>query len=201
MLLIMKNKMNITSKIYLLAIALLFLNFDSLVTEKYQVEIIQNGLVVPIVNDVAQLEKKEFQIRITLNDHDGVFMSASFNRDYFDLKAEDEIKDYKWLNSKSRAESTFNKDKELHIHNEYVSYLFYDRSIDWHRFDKKVIVLDNKVIGTKTVRKIRVEESKLKFPINKIDQSIYLFFVATENWNGDKVPSELGRKKIELRWK
>ena len=192
--------MKIISKILLVAILILFMSLVGLESEKYQVEILQDGKIVPLVHNVASLEKKEFQIRITLNDHDGVFMSSSFNRDYFDLRDEQEIKDYRWLNSKTRVEKNFNKDKELAIDDENVSYLFYDKNMDWHRFDKDLVINGNKVIGTKTIKKVLVESSNQEIPLKKIGKNIYLFFVATEEWKGDKGPKELGRTKIELRW-
>ena len=128
-------------------------------------------------------------------------MSASFNRDYYNLKDEQEIENYKQLGSMTRAEKNFNEDKELAIDDKAVSYLFYDKNMDWHRFDNNIEINNNVVIWTKTIDKVSVEKTKKDIPLQKIKKNIYLFFVATEEWSEDKAPKELGRKKIELRWK
>ena len=100
--------MKVTSKSIFITIAtavlILIMGFTKLKSEKFHIEILQNGHALTIVDNVVELEKKEFKIRITLIDHDGVFMSSSFQRGYFDLKEGEEIKDYKWLNSKTRVE-------------------------------------------------------------------------------------------------
>jgi len=187
--------------ILLISIFSIFLvSFNGIKTDKYRVEILQDNKIIPIVNNVVTLEKKEFQIRVILNNHDGVFMSASFDRDYFDLKDNDEIKDYKWLNLKTRAENSFNIDKELVIHNEYVSYLFYDKNLDWHRFDSSIIINGKTIKGTKTVQKLFDENSNQEISLKNVTKNIYLFFLATEKWEDDVIPKELGRTKIEIRW-
>ena len=193
--------MKILSWIRLVVIFILFTSFSGPESKKYQVEIVQDGQLIPIVDNIALLEKKEFQIKITLYNHEGVFMSSSFNRDYFDLRDDQEIKDYRWLNLKSIAEEEYNKDKELVVDDELVSFLFYDKKMDWHRFDENIVIDRNIVIATKTINKVLVHSSNQEITINQIDNNIYLFFVATEEWNGDVAPKELGRKKIELRWK
>lgn len=176
------------------------MSFSGLKSKQYKVEILQDGKPVEIVDNVAELEKKEFQIRITLKKQDGVFMSASFHRDYYDLKDEEEIKDYKWLNLKTRAEKKFNEDKELVIDDEIVSYVHY-KSEELHQFDKDVALKRNKVIGTKTVRHIRIQDSWKEVRLVDVEKDIYLFFAATEDWKDDETPKELGRLKLHLKWK
>jgi len=191
-------------KVYIVsAIAILFLimGFTKLKSKKFEVEILQNGQRIEIVNNTVELEKEEFQIRITLKKQHGVYMSASFQRDYFDLGEDEAIKDYKWLASKVLAEATFNENKELFTDDESLSYLFYDKTQDWHRFDKEVKVKRRKVIGTKTVRKIRIKDTKEEIPLADISQDIYLFFVATERYERNKIAEEFGRLKVQIKWK
>ena len=179
----------------------LLMSFSGLKSKKFRVEIIQDGQLIEIVNNTVQLEKKEFQIRITLKKQDGVFMSSSFRKDYFNLKKDEEIKDYKWLNIKARAESDFNEDQELMIDDEIVSYLFYDKEKDWHRFDKGVKVNGKKVVGTKKIKQVLIQDTKEKIDILNLDNDIYLFFVATEQWKKGEIPKELGRLKVRITWK
>jgi hypothetical protein len=74
--------------------------------------------------------------------------------------------------------------------------------LNWHRFDKDVQVNGNTVIGTKTIDKIYIESNKKTIPLKNINRSIYLFFITTNDENGNNPsPKELGRYKVELRWK
>lgn len=187
--------------VVLIGSLLLLQSFTGLKSKKFKVEILQNGRAIEIVDNVVQLEKKEFKIRVTLKKQDGVFMSASFHRDYFDLEKDDAIKDYKWLNQKAFAEESFNQDKALMVDNEGVSYLFYDKEKDWHRFDKGVKVKGKKVIGTKTIRQVLIPNTNEKIDLWYLNKDIYLFFVATEDWENGDTPKELGRLKVRIQWK
>ena len=184
------------------SIALLFMSFASPQPPKFQVEIIQNNQVVPIENNVAVLEKKEFKLRITLINQDGIYFNSSFNRNLFNLQDNQEITGLANFANTTRIEENFNTDKDMEIDDESVSYLFYNDSMDWHRFDTDVQIAANSIIGTKTVDKIYVERNKKTIPLDKMNRSIYLFFVATNDASGSNpAPKELGRCKIELRWK
>lgn len=185
----------------LLSIIILMTGATSLPSKKYEIEIIQDGKAVEVKDSIVELKKEPFQIKVTLKNHEGIFMSASFNRDYYDTKEHEEIKDYKWLNSKARAESNFNADQELAIHDESLSYLFYEKELDWHRFDKEIIVNKKEVIGTKTIKKMFVESTQETIDLKDVDKPVYLFFFATKKWKSDNPPRELGRIKLKLVWK
>lgn len=193
--------MKITRLSFVLLIIIFMSSFAGLKSRKYCVEIVQDGKSLRIINNKVELEKKPFQIRITLFNHDGVYMSASFGRDYFDLKSTDEIKDYKYLSSKTRAEPSFNAEKDLVVHPELVSYLFYNAKMDWHRFDKDVTVKGKQVTGTKTINQIWDQEADEFINITDINKNIFLFFVATKARKNGKLPQELGRLKVQLTWK
>jgi len=190
---------------FLITTLILFsiLGFTKLKSKRYQIEIFQDGAPVEIINNTVQLEKKEFQIKVKLKKQEGVFMSASFNKDYYGLKENEPIKDYKWLNQKTRAESHFNADKSLHIDDDIVSYLSYVKSLGWHRFDKDIIVKGKKVIGTKTINNFIVKDEGLEARIQDIKRPIYFFFVATDEWSDTvgEAPEELGRLKLKIEWK
>ncbi len=186
----------------LAASAIILLSFASQNTPIFKVEILQNNKVIPIENHIALLEKKQFQLRITLNNLDGIYFHSSFNPTYFKLKDNQEIKGLQTMSNFTRVEENFNEDRDMEIEDESISYLFYDSSLNWHRFDKDIQVNGNTVIGTKTVDKIYVESNQKTIPLKNINRNIYLFFVATNNKDGNNPsPKELGRYKVELRWK
>jgi hypothetical protein len=186
----------------LAASAIILLSFASQNTPIFKVEILQNNKKIPIENHVATLEKKQFQLRITLNNHDGIYFHSSFNPKYFNLKDNQEITSLQTISNFTRVEENFNTDRDMEIDDESISYLFYDSTINWHRFDKDVQVNGNTVIGTKTIEKIYIERNKKTIPISNINRSVYLFFFATNNQSGGNTATkELGRYKVELRWK
>lgn len=189
------------STTFIIAILIISFSFKGLQSEKFDVEILQDGESVEIVNNRVFLDKKEFKIRVTLKNHEGVYMSSSFQTDYFSLNDNDPIKDFEWLGAKSRAEVKFNGDKELRINKEIVSYLFYDPELDWHRFDKDIILEQNKVIGVKTIERIYDEDIEKSINLSDISNDIFLFFVASGKYKNGKIPDEYGRIKIQIKWK
>ena len=192
-------------KIFMRLILILTLFYSGVQNEycaqTFKVEIFQDGVIVEIKNQKVELEKKEFQIKVTLKKLEGVFMNASFQKDYFGLKPSEPIKDYQYIDLKTMAEAEFNTDKELFIHNEYFNYLFYNKAKDWHRFDKGVVAKRKKAIGTKTVRKLWLVNSKKSVNLIENQKDLYLFFVAKNEEEKTKIQEELGRLQIHIQWK
>lgn len=187
---------------FILVSLLGFLGFQTVCSaQKFKIEILQDGELVEIIDESVELEKKEFQIRVTLKKQEGVFMNASFQKNYYTLKPSDPIKDYEYLDLKTMAEVEFNGDQELFIHDEYFNYLFYNRAKDWHRFDKELVFKGKKVIGTKTVQNLWEVNNKETTKLKDVQKDIYLFFVAPNDRSKEKVPKELGRYKIHVKWK
>lgn len=166
----------------------------------FAVAIEQDGKMVHIQNHIAQLKKAPFKVVITLKGIDGVYMSASFQPTLYNLAATDSIPDYAEMSAMVRAESNFNEDKELFVESSGFSYLFYDSTMNWHRFDKKIKVEGAHVIGSKTVKSIIAPDSKTSYAISKIKDDVYLFFVATERVPYGQIPKELERYKLKLTW-
>jgi Fe-S oxidoreductase len=192
-------------KIFMRLILILTLFYSGVQNEycaqTFKVEIFQDDVIVEIKNQKVELEKKEFQIRVTLKKLEGVFMNASFQKDYFGLKPSEPIKDYQYIDLKTMAEAEFNTDKELFIHNEYFNYLFYNKAKDWHRFDKGVVAKRKKAIGTKTVEKLWLVNSKKSVNLKENQKDLYLFFVAKNEEETTKIQEELGRLQIHIQWK
>jgi len=169
--------------------------------QKFKIEILQEGKIIEVIDEMIELEKKEFQIRVTLKKQEGVFMNASYQKDYYALKPSDPIKDYEYIDLKTMAEVEFNTDKELFIHDEYFNYLFYNKAKNWHRFNKELVFKGKKVIGTKTVQNLWGVNNKETTKLKDVKKDIYLFFVAPNDRSKEKVPKELGRYKIHVKWK
>ncbi len=184
--------------ITLLSLLVLVSSFK-LKSKKYNIEIIQHGVVVPITGNTVILDKEVFQLRVTLKNIHGIYMSSSFDRGYFDTKETEPIKDFKYIGSKCRAEPSFNSDKEFGIDTESLSFLFYDKTMDWHRFDKGVLVKGKKVIGLKTIQQVYIDDTKETILLKDLTQDIFLFFFATKKV--ENTEKELGRLKLQIKWK
>ena len=169
--------------------------------QSFKVEIFQDDKPMEIIDQRVELEKKEFQIRVTLKKLEGVFMNASYKKDYFGLNTSDPIKDFEFISLKAMAVPEFNTDKKLHIHHEYFNYLFYNKAKDWHRFDKVVVAKRKKAIGTKTVQKLWLINSKKSVNLKENQKDLYLFFVAKSEGGKAKIQEELGRLQIHIQWK
>ena len=188
----------------LLAVCLTAASFTGLKSKKFRVEIFQHGQAVEIVNDVARLDKKPFLIRVTLRKQEGIYMSASFSKEYFGLGPDEAIPDYEYLHAKAMVESNFNEDKEIIIADDAIAYLFYNPDLDWHRFDKdlKILKKGKKVIGNRTVENFMLRTTRKTYPIADIDQDVYLWFLAQEAYErGKENLREFGRAKVKLEWK
>jgi hypothetical protein len=171
-------------------------------SRKFSVEILQNGETQKITGNTVLLEKKPFQIRVTLINHPGIYMNSSWNRDYFDLEEKEEIPDFRFIDMKARAEAKFNEDMDLVMEDEYFSYLFYDPRLDWHRFDEEQLwVKGKKVTGIKTVSRLSELHPSAQIETGEVEKDIYLFFVASNEPEIREEAAEYQRMKIHIKWK
>lgn len=166
----------------------------------FSVALEQDGKMITTQQGVALLKKAPFKIIVTLIGIDGVYINASFQPTLYHLAATDSIPEYMNMSAMVRAESNFNEDKELFVESSGYSYLFYDSTINWHRFDKKITITGNNVIGCKTVKTVVAPDDKTAYAISKIKNDIYLFFVATTRVPYGQIPKELERYKLKLTW-
>ena len=147
------------------------------------------------------LRREPFKIVITLKDIEGVYLFADFADSIFKLNEKEEVPGFKYLPEMAMAEPRFNEDKELAINKTGWSYWFYEKDMDWHRFDKDVLVTPDSVVATKTIKQFYFVDTKDVTDIGKIDQSLYLFFLAVEETKKGGIPKkELMRRKIRINW-
>ena len=173
-------------------------SFTRPLSPSYEIDILQNGEILEVDEQVVKLKKAPFTIRVKLFGLDGVFMNASTDKSLFELEDGDAIPDLTFIESKTMAEPAFYEDKVLSLSNGLYSYLFYDPDQNWHRFDS-VTVLNGQVTGIKKVENLFNMESGKSEPVEKAKKNIYLFFVSiSKGQNGQAV--ELKRHKIMLRW-
>ena len=185
---------------YISFLLLLCVAFTGWSQEKaISIRMLQHGVEVPPQNGIVLLDKKPFAIEVKLTNVDGVYLYAGFSDSIYRTEHHEPIPGYAELADMAMAEEEFNKDQELLISSEGWSYWFYDRSMDWHRFDKAVTILDSEtVIATKTVRQFNLIEAHKLVKMERAGQPLYLFFVAMEPGDEKK---ELERYKLIIHWK
>ena len=149
------------------------------------------------------LQQKTFKIQVLLQHLDGVYVFASLHESLYNLPVQQAVPGLSSIADLVMAEEAFNKDKELLVADDGWSYWFFDPSLDWHRFNKKIVLLDSgRVVGTKTVKQLYfvADQESVKLKENK--QPLYLFFVATVkvDENGSPV-QELYRRRIKIEWR
>ena len=197
--------------------SLLLGNCNKKTEEAFTVEIYQDNKLIPIQDHIVELDRSSFTIEVQLNNHPGVYINGSTNDEYYNLKEDQEIRDYQYLPYKAFAELQFNEDQQIILDPDGFHFLFYDPKLDWHRFDADIIKEGNKIIGTKKVTNFWYKgdemnsglnhgnKDDLKINVNEIEDDIYLFFIATlEEDNDDKysnkILEELKRDKIKIEW-
>lgn len=149
------------------------------------------------------LQKKTFKIQVLLQNLPGVYAFASFKDSLFNLPDNMPVPGFNQLAVMTMAEEEHNKEKELLINNDGWSYWFYDPSINWHRFNKKIIRLDSgRVVGTKTIKQLFLLPERDALRLKENGAALYLFFVAAETEEDDGTPQrELLRRKIKIEWR
>jgi hypothetical protein len=163
------------------------------------IRLLQHGVEVPPQNGIVLLDKKPFVIEVKLTNVEGVYLYAGFTDSIYRTEHHEAIPGYADLENMAMAEDEFNSEQELLISSEGWSYWFYDRSLNWHRFDKSVNIVDSEtVIATKTIRQFNLVESQKMVKTERAGQPLYLFFVAMEPGDEKK---ELERYKLIIHWK
>lgn len=181
----------------------------------FEVEVVQNGKVKKEKNGVISLKKAPFKFKITLLKTDNVDVSASWGKYYFDYPDDkdifecnnDDLEGCRFVGLKAGAEDQFNEYENICVGNgDYQFNWFYNKeSIDWHRFDKGVIVKNGVIHAEMTVNNILDLDARddgqsgYKYPTNEINKDIYMVF-ATSKYTPQKT-SELQRKKFILKFK
>lgn len=174
----------------------------------YKIEILQDGKIIPPENGIIELEKAAFQYQVKMRGTEGIYLANSFDRYYFDIPDDESMfgrsdYGYKFLGGKCMAELPFNEEKELYMCDQNgISYWFYDRSEDWHRFDKGVKEENGFITAKKTVEKLYIDEENV-LNVSNNEQDIYIISClrASEDRASDQFDTDIQRKKLILKFK
>lgn len=153
--------------------------------------------------DSITLERKAFKIQVLLQHIKGVYLFASFSDSLYKLEENMPVPGFAELPSKAMAEEEFNKEKELIVDDGGWSYWFFDPAMTWHRFNKKIILLDSdRVVGTKTIKQLYFPPSKETVKLKDNRTALYLFFTVVKDETPDGKPgNELLRRRVKIDWR
>lgn len=168
------------------------------------VRIIQEDTIHPVSNDQDQitLQKKSFRIQLLLQHIEGAYIMASFKDSMYSLDSDQPVPGFSDLPNMAMAEENFNREKELIVSDDGWSYWFYDPVLDWHRFNKKITLLDSgRVVGTKTIKQLYVLADQESVKLKDNDKPLYLFFVVPAARDPQGHPArELIRFRLKINW-
>ena len=132
---------------------------------------------------------------------EGVYLFAAFNDSIYKLNEQEPVPGFKDITSMSMAEEQFNPDQELIISDNGWVYWFFDPKLDWHRFDKEILVSGKQVIAAKSVKQFYFTSTEKVLPISEVAEPLYLFFISAKKNKANELIGELQRYKIKIAWK
>lgn len=190
----------------LLRLTLCFITIPSFAQQKdVSVRLVQEDVVYTVDQgqDAITLQQKTFRVQVLLQHVKGVYVFASFNDSLFRLPADKMVPGFADLPVMTMAEEQFNKEKELMVNDEGWSYWFYDPGMHWHRFNKKITLLDSgRIVGTKTIKQLYLAGDQKTIKLKENNRPLYLFFVAAGEEDSSGRPlQELLRRKIKIDWR
>lgn len=185
--------------LFLLFVCFVSNGFKNVVKPSFEIEIIQDEEIIDAYDNEVTLQKKPFIIKVKLYALDDVLLNAQHDSKLFDLGQEGDIPDFRFINTKVMAEEKMNANKELVLSPSLFSSLRNSPETNRHHFDS-IQVQAGHVIGFKTVSFLDDHETGKRIEIEKVKKDLYLFFVATSEFQTGVVPQELGRKRLILKW-
>lgn len=188
---------------YLLFALLVIPHFVSAQNRQISIRIGQDrSVVLDAYESQVTFSKKGFKIQVLLDSVAGVYCYASFSDSIYKLAESDPIPGFADLPGMAMAEEKFNDKKELMISKAGWSYWFYDPAINWHRFNKKIVLLDGgRLVATKSIKQLYMVDTKKDIKLKDNNSPLYLFFVAiAETDAAGKPVKELVRRKIKIDW-
>lgn len=182
----------------LLFISILFQCCHYSEAQNFEVEIWQNDKKLKIKKDIVKLKKAPFQIKVKLQNLEGVYVIPSYSGELSKVMQEN----FKHFSAFTLGTDTFNEEEFLVISDEAIHYLFFKpKKYDWHRFDKNGIEKIENGVGTRTVKMFEDDLYNQNILVKHMTKDVYLVFMTTEKNKEGNTLRVLREKKILLSWK
>lgn len=154
-----------------------------------QVQVKQNGAIVPINNGVVHLKSNDFVFEVTSNNIESFLIGATFDKDIYRSALGEADLEVPWFESTAVADEMFNPNKELIVSDEAPSYWFYTNASD-HRFDRNPKGNAKHWVGSRTIKVLNDLANYKNIPLTKFKDTVYVFFyspVYDDEYNLTKV--------------
>lgn len=166
---------------------------------KVKLAIFQDGLEVKPKKGIFTLKKKAFSIRLRVKNAEGVYLNTSSVPSYYSLGSSQQIPDLEFIQFKAFAEYQFNEKKLLYVDSEGFSFLGYDPTDDWHKFN--ILYPKKKGFeGYRVVQRLHFLAPDEIVEMQNVEQDLFLFLVATTGYAAEPSNVELLRQKYQIVW-
>ncbi len=182
----------------LLGILFSFTNKSNENTGKYRLFIIQDSIKYEMTysDTILKLKKKPFKFELHLAlGFEGTFVSAPYEKLYYDTPIKKHFKDWEAIGAKTMVEAKENEDKTLVTSPEYVCFWYYENG-KAYRTDPKTRMEDNRIVLTKTIKKISEQGEDKTYTIAEVSKPLYLVSFY-KNFNTPKA-LDVERKRIKI---
>ena len=140
-----------------------------------------------------------FTIRVELLKEDNILINASYDPETYISSLEGKnINEIKGFHDTGIADSLFNKDKYLIIHNNAPNFWHYTNKND-HRFSN-IVKMNNKIICRREISQIMNlnNEERIVTEIKNLDQKIIYLVIIKAEWN-QSFDSRIEMKRYNLK--
>lgn len=160
----------------------------------------ENRIAINEMDTLINLKQTKFHFEIELVNVEGVYLQASRTSEYYDTPKDSLLRDWNVIPDKVMAEDDFNVDEDLLIDSQGFSYWFYNPKKDWHRFDRSISVINNRVKATYTVAKFFDTDLQKAIDLSDYLDTLYLLFFIAEEKDAHQLTQEISRKTIRIRF-
>jgi hypothetical protein len=165
---------------------------------KYRLFIIQDSIRYEMnySDTTLKLKKKPFKFELHLaQGFEGAFVSASYEKLYYDTPVKRHFKDWDAIGAKTMVEAKENEDKTLVTSPEYVCFWYYENGKPY-RTDPKTRTEDNRIVLTKSIKKISEQGEDKIYVISEVSKPLYVVSFY-KNFDTPKA-LDLERKRIKI---
>ncbi|MBI1222307.1 MAG: hypothetical protein GC180_06855 [Bacteroidetes bacterium] len=170
----------------------------SMVKPRFEVEVMQDDDYVDPDNNIIELQKMPFTLRVKVYGLNGVYLNASTDPSLFELPGDKTVPEFEFISMKTMKTEAQNSDKDLILAKGYYSYLTDSKSddgIEMHTFNR-VEKGDGFYTGYLDIEKFTKREDGKTLPVTKMKEPVYLFFMGI-----DADGKEMGRYALKLEWR
>lgn len=165
---------------------------------KYRLFIIQDSIKYEMTysDTILKLKKKPFKFELHLaRGFEGTFVSASYEKLYYDTPIKKHFKDWDAIGAKTMVEAKENEDKTLVTSPEYACFWYYENG-KAYRTDLKTRMEDNRIVLTKSIKKIAEQGEDKTYAVSEVSKPLYLVSFY-KNFDAPKA-LDLERKRIKI---